>query len=57
MVIMSPSLISIEEVYGDAKFIESQAFAYLGIRRIKNLPISLPGTTGIKSPKTGGKIT
>ena len=54
---MSPSLISIEEVYGDAKFIESQAFAYLGIRRIKNLPISFPGTTGVKYPVTGGKIT
>ena len=50
-------VISIDEIYGDAKFIESQAFAYLGIRRIKNLPISLPGTTGVKSPITGGKIT
>ena len=42
---------------GDAKFIESQAFAYLGIRRVKNLPISFPGTTGVKNPITGGKIT
>ena len=50
-------VISIDDIYGDAKFIESQAFAYLGIRRIKNLPISLPGTTGVKSPITGGKIT
>ena len=50
-------VISVDEIYGDAKFIESQAFAYLGIRRIKNLPISLPGTTGVKSPITGGKIT
>ena len=47
----------IDEIYGDAKFIESQAFAYLGIRRVKNLPISFPGTTGVKNPLTGGKIT
>jgi anhydro-N-acetylmuramic acid kinase len=50
-------VISIDEIYGDAKFIESQAFAYLGIRRVKNLPISFPGTTGVKNPITGGKIT
>ena len=49
-------VILIDEVYGDAKFIESQAFAYLGIRRIKNLPLSFPGTTGVKKPVTGGKI-
>ena len=30
-------VISIDEIYGDAKFIESQAFAYLGIRRIKQI--------------------
>ena len=47
----------IDEIYGDAKFIESQAFAYLGIRRVKNLPMSFPGTTGVKNPLTGGKIT
>ncbi len=50
-------VILIDEIYGDAKFIESQAFAYLGIRRVKNLPISFPGTTGAYSPITGGKIT
>ena len=38
-------------------FVESQAFAYLGIRRVKNLPISFPGTTGVKNPLTGGNIT
>ena len=42
---------------GDSKFIESQAFAYLGIRRVKNLPLSFPGTTGVKNPITGGKLT
>ena len=40
----------------NSDFIESQAFAYLGIRRIKNLPISFPRTTGVKYPATGGKV-
>ena len=50
-------VVSMDEIYGDSKFIESQAFAYLGIRRVKNLPISFPETTGVKNPITGGKIT
>ncbi len=37
-------------------FIESQAFAYLGIRRIKDLPISFPSTTGVKYSVSGGKV-
>tara|TARA_B100001029_G_C15047011_1_gene447885 strand:+ start:630 stop:1712 length:1083 start_codon:yes stop_codon:yes gene_type:complete len=49
-------LVSIDEKYGNSKFIESQAFAYLGIRRVKNLPISFPSTTGVRTPVTGGKI-
>ena len=41
----------------DKDFIESQAFAYLAIRKIKKLPISFPGTTGVSYPISGGKIT
>ena len=40
----------------NSDFIESQAFAYLGIRRMKNLPISFPRTTGVKYSVTGGKV-
>ena len=40
----------------DGDFIESQAFAFLAIRTIKNLPISFPNTTGCKKPCVGGKI-
>ena len=43
--------------YGvDGDYIESQAFAFLAIRRILELPISFPGTTGCKSPITGGEV-
>ena len=37
-------------------YIESQAFAYLGIRSIKKLPISYPNTTGIRKALSGGDL-
>jgi anhydro-N-acetylmuramic acid kinase len=37
---------------GDA--LEAQAFAYLAIRSRAGLPLSLPGTTGVPEPLTGG---
>ena len=43
--------------YGiDGDYVESQAFAFLAIRRFLKLPISFPDTTGCKSPVTGGEI-
>ena len=38
------------------KYIESQGFAYLGVRSLKNLPISYPGTTGAKKATSSGDI-
>ena len=40
----------------DEDFIEAQAFAYLGIRRIKKLPITYPQTTGVAKATIGGKV-
>ncbi len=37
---------------GDA--IEAQAFAYLAVRSRRSLPLSFPGTTGVKAPMLGG---
>ncbi len=39
---------------GDA--IEAQAFAYLAVRRLKNLPITFPGTTGVTRALEGGRL-
>jgi len=39
---------------GDA--IEAECFAYLAVRSLKHLPLSLPSTTGIKKPLRGGKL-
>ena len=37
-------------------FVESQAFAYLAVKRILNLPISFPNTTRSIKPTLGGQI-
>ena len=42
------------KVNGD--FVESQAFAFLAIRSLKNMPISFPNTTRCKKPLTGGVL-
>lgn len=40
----------------DADFIEAEAFAYFAIRSTLDLPLSLPGTTGVAKPMSGGKL-
>ena len=40
----------------DKNFIESELISYLSARKLNNLPITFPKTTGIKTPLTGGKI-
>ena len=37
-------------------FMEAQAFGYLAVRRLHDLPISFPATTGALTPMTGGEI-
>lgn len=39
---------------GDA--LEAEAFAFLAVRRLLNLPASLPSTTGVEEPLIGGVI-
>lgn len=36
--------------------LEAEAFAYLAVRSRLGLPLSVPGTTGVKEPVTGGKF-
>jgi anhydro-N-acetylmuramic acid kinase len=40
----------------DGNALEAQAFAFLGVRVLKGLPLSLPSTTGVPHPMPGGKI-
>jgi anhydro-N-acetylmuramic acid kinase len=36
--------------------IEAEAFAYLAVRSLKGLPLSLPTTTGVPKPMPGGRL-
>jgi anhydro-N-acetylmuramic acid kinase len=47
---------AVEEVGWDGDMLEAQAFAYLAARSVQGLPLSLPTTTGVKEPVTGGVL-
>jgi anhydro-N-acetylmuramic acid kinase len=36
--------------------IEAEAFAFLAVRSLRGLPLTFPGTTGVKAPLTGGVL-
>ncbi|PZN96028.1 MAG: anhydro-N-acetylmuramic acid kinase [Hyphomicrobiales bacterium] len=46
----------VEAAGWDGDALEAQTFAYLAIRSVKGLPLSLPGTTGVPRPLTGGRL-
>jgi anhydro-N-acetylmuramic acid kinase len=37
--------------------LEAQAFAFLAVRSLRGLPLSLPTTTGVREPVSGGVLT
>jgi anhydro-N-acetylmuramic acid kinase len=41
----------------DGDMLEAQAFAYLAVRVLEGLPTSSPGTTGVRLPVSGGRIS
>lgn len=47
----------VESVGWDGDALEAQCFGYLAARRWGGLPLTLPGTTGVAQPMTGGRIT
>lgn len=40
----------------DGDYVEAEAFAFLAVRKLYDLPITFPGTTGVKAPSTGGVL-
>jgi anhydro-N-acetylmuramic acid kinase len=46
----------VEAVGWDGDALEAQAFAYLAVRSIEGLPLSLPSTTGVPQPARGGRL-
>lgn len=49
-------VVTAEDVGWNGDAIEAEAFAYLAIRSLKGLPLSLPTTTGVEAPTTGGAL-
>lgn len=47
---------SVESVGWDGDFIEAQAFGFLAVRSLRALPLSLPTTTGVHRPLSGGTL-
>jgi anhydro-N-acetylmuramic acid kinase len=46
----------VEAVGWDGDALEAQAFAYLAVRAMLGLPLSLPSTTGVPRPMPGGRL-
>ncbi len=46
----------VEAVGWDGDALEAQAFAYLALRSLEGLALSLPGTTGVARPMPGGVV-
>jgi anhydro-N-acetylmuramic acid kinase len=53
---LKPKVITAEEAGWRGDFLEAEAFAYLAVRSIKGLPLSLPSTTGVPYPMPGGHL-
>ena len=48
------NIVLIDNLNFNGDLLEAQAFAYLAVRCVKKLPLSLPTTTGVKKPTLGG---
>lgn len=46
----------VEDVGWRGDDLEAEAFAFLAVRSLKGLPLSVPTTTGVPSPMTGGTL-
>ncbi|MDE1906926.1 MAG: anhydro-N-acetylmuramic acid kinase [Rhodospirillales bacterium] len=46
----------VEEVGWNGDALEAQCFAFLAVRSLRGLPLSLPSTTGVKVPQIGGRL-
>lgn len=49
-------VVPVEEVDWNGDALEAEAFAYLAVRSLRGLPLSLPKTTGARAGLTGGRL-
>ena len=53
---LGASVRPVEQVGWDGDALEAQAFAYLAVRSVRGLPLSLPSTTGVSALISGGRL-
>ena len=46
----------VEAAGWNGDLMEAQAFAWLAVRSVRGVPLSIPTTTGVPEPMTGGEI-
>ncbi|MBA3661695.1 MAG: anhydro-N-acetylmuramic acid kinase [Gammaproteobacteria bacterium] len=49
------SIVKADEMGWNSQAMEAQIFAYLAVRSLQKKPLSLPGTTGVSKPHSGGQ--
>lgn len=47
---------SVDDLGWNGDALEAEGFAYLAVRAVLGAPLSLPTTTGVKTPQTGGAL-
>ena len=52
----SVNIINADEAGWHSQAMEAQIFAYLAVRSLQNKPLSVPGTTGVAKPLSGGHV-
>ena len=55
--VLDANVSPVEDLGLNGDMLEAQAFAYLAVRVLRGLPLSVPGTTGCISPCVGGQIS
>ncbi|MGO3517420.1 MAG: anhydro-N-acetylmuramic acid kinase [Acetobacter cibinongensis] len=54
---LSGTIQPVEVLGWDGDALEAECFGFLAARSLRGLPLSLPGTTGVKTPTTGGRLS
>lgn len=50
------AVVPVEAIGVDGDALEAEAWAYLAVRALKGMPITFPGTTGVRRPTAGGLV-
>lgn len=55
--VLESDVLPVEDIGWNGDALEAEGFAYLAVRSLCGLPLSLPVTTGVPAPQTGGRLS